>query len=71
VTKCNVDCFLRMKEIHLCWAPFSAPHADRELPDSGLWHPDNAENRRALQLVMEAVNDTHGKGTYWIEERDL
>ncbi|MBT2326300.1 hypothetical protein J7E62_28645 [Variovorax paradoxus] len=66
-----------MKEIRLRWSDGIAKD-DEQLtvvgvpvhPGGGLWHPDTPENRRALEQVMAAGNETYGEGTHWIEERD-
>lgn len=34
------------------------------------WHPDTSENRETLRIAMWAANETFGKGTHWIEERE-
>jgi hypothetical protein len=66
-----------MREIRLRWSDGIAKD-DEQLtvegvpihPGGGLWHPDTPENRRTLEQVMAAGNETYGEGSHWIEERE-
>jgi hypothetical protein len=66
-----------MKEVRQRWSDGIA-RDDEQLtveglpahPGGGLGHPDTPENRRTLEQIMVAGNETYGEGTHWIEERE-
>ena len=67
----------KLKEIRLRWSDGIAKD-DEQLtvegvpahPGGGLWHPDTFDNRRTLEHIMAAGNETYGDGTHWIEQRE-
>jgi hypothetical protein len=66
-----------MKEVRQRWSDGIA-RDDEQLtveglpahPGGGLGHPDTPENRRTLEQIIVAGNETYGEGTHWIEERE-
>lgn len=56
-------------EIRIAWTtPIRFDHCG--CPSfTGLWHPDNSENRITLELIVEAGIDAYGLGSHWIQER--
>ena len=60
----------RMKELRAAW-----PHGLHEnqlgMPTSGgVWFPDTPENRRDLEILVEAGCHACGPGSHWLEERE-
>jgi hypothetical protein len=44
-------------------------HSPPHKVGAGLWHPNTPENRKTLETVRDAGNETFGDGTHWIVER--
>ena len=58
-----------MNEIRVRWI-FGLHENDAGMPtDGGTWFPDNESNRRDLEIIVEAGNESYGPGTHWLEER--
>lgn len=60
----------RMTEIRVAWSVAGRTDQTGRPIQAGIWHPDNAENRRTLQAIVDAGNETYGPGTHWIEEHE-
>lgn len=60
----------RMMEIRLAWSIVGRTDPTGRPIQAGLWQPDNAENRRTLQVIADSGNEAYGPGTHWIEERE-
>lgn len=56
-----------MKEIQLRWMVSRGAMRKRGF---GIWHPDTPDNRKTLEAVRDAGNETFGDGTHWIVERE-
>lgn len=59
-----------MTEIRLAWSVVGREDLTGRPIQAGLWQPDNEENRRTLQIIVDSGNETYGPGTHWIEERE-
>lgn len=71
VSPCSIPTTARrMAEIRVAWSLIGRTDPTGRPIQAGLWHPDNNENRRTLQAVVDAGNETYGLGTHWIEERE-
>ncbi len=58
-----------MKEIRLCK---SIPEESvGQSSQHGLWIPESAAAREAIEVLAAAGNERYGPGTHWVEERNL
>jgi hypothetical protein len=62
-----------MKEIRVRWTlgVHEELADDIELTAGGTWASDTPENRRQAELLIRAGNEVSGKGSHWLEERDV
>ncbi len=58
-----------MIEIRVAWLFGLHEDAAGEPIGGGIWSPDTTENRRQMNIVVEAGNEVAGEGTHWLEER--
>jgi len=58
-----------MNEIRVSWSVIGRRSIANEPIPGGLRHPDTAENRETLTIVMESGNESYGPDSHWIEER--
>ena len=61
---------IRPKEIRVRWSIIGRKNLQGKPINAGLWFPDSPTFRHDLQVIVEAGNDTYGKGSHWIEERE-
>jgi hypothetical protein len=59
-----------MIEIRVRWLSGCHSSSDELPTDGGIWFPDTADNRRDLQIIVDAGNEFMGKGSHWLEERE-
>lgn len=59
-----------MLEIRVAW-PFGLHQNEADEPTAGgAWFPDNDENRRDLEIIVDSGNEACGGGTHWLESRE-
>lgn len=59
-----------MQEIRVAW-PFGLHENQAGEPTAGgVWFPDTPENRRDLEIIVNAGNEAAGEGSHWLEERE-
>lgn len=59
-----------MQEIRLRWNVVGRENIIDEPIQAGVWFPDNAANRRDLEIIAESGNEAYEEGSHWIEERE-
>lgn len=59
-----------MKEIRVRWPKGLHENEAGEPISGGVWFPDTPENRKDLEIIVEAGCEVCGKGTHWLEERE-
>jgi hypothetical protein len=62
-----------MKEIRIAWTP--GTHSSREAGlfprEGGDWIADTPQAREDLSTLIECGNQVCGRGTHWLEERQI
>lgn len=58
-----------MTEIRVAWQFGLHENEAGEPLDGGVWFPNTPENRRQLNIIVEAGNSVAGAGSHWLEER--
>jgi hypothetical protein len=60
-----------MTEIRVAWNVAGKTNKEGEPVDAGHWHPDSPGNRKMLAVIVESCLQIHGRGTHWIEVREV
>ena len=58
-----------MIEIRVAWPLGLHENEAGEPTDGGVWFPDTPDNRRELNIIVEAGNEVVGDGSHWLQER--
>jgi hypothetical protein len=59
-----------MLEIRVAWQFGLHENQAGEPTAGGVWFPDNEQNRRELEIIVDAGNEACGDGTHWLETRE-
>lgn len=59
-----------MREMRVRWHFGLHENQADEPTDGGVWFPDTPENRRDLEIIVDAGNEVAGAGSHWLEERE-
>ena len=59
-----------MVEIRAAWQFGLHENQFDEPTAGGIWFPDTPENRRDVEIIVEAGNYACGEGTHWLEKRE-
>ena len=59
-----------MLEIRVAWKFGLHENQAGEPTAGGVWFPDNEQNRRDLEIIVDSGNEACGDGTHWLESRE-